>query len=68
MALVPCLECGTKISHKATECPICGEPDPFRKQKNYEKKVRVFIVLAVVIALIYGYFFAFPDAFSIFKK
>lgn len=68
MALAPCLECGTKISLKATECPRCGEPDPFRKQKNYENKVRVFIVFAVVIVLIYGFFFAFPGYFSIFNK
>ena len=30
MALKPCGECGTEISHRARKCPHCGIAKPFK--------------------------------------
>ena len=38
MALIPCSECGTKISSNAESCPFCGNP---MKEKDQESATYV---------------------------
>lgn len=54
MAIIKCLECGNKISSRATVCPNCGYPVEMmiKKQNNKKKKtiiVSVFVLLILVI-------------------
>ncbi len=42
MALIKCIECGNKISDKATTCPCCGAPASISIQAEKEAKYPVY--------------------------
>ena len=68
MKLKPCPTCGTGLDEDAPLCSKCSRPDPFGKSKKSENQIRIFVGVAVILALAYGYFFAFPEFFTMFKQ
>lgn len=75
MSLMPCPTCGTGLDMKAHSCSKCSRPDPFgnyKKSENQikrsENQIRLFLGIAAILVLAYGYFFAFPEVFSMFKQ
>lgn len=65
MAMIKCSECGKEISDKAFTCPNCGNPIKAIKDaqidqqnreysKNYNIQIRLYNILAFVIALVAG--------------
>lgn len=61
MALRPCPECSTPISHKATKCPTCDRPDPFhRKVKGFMLRMLLGGAIMVVCAS-YLWYVAVPN-------
>lgn len=75
MKLKPCPTCGTGLDEDAALCSKCSRPDPFGKSKKSENQIkrsenqiRIFVGVAVILALAYGYFFAFPEFFTMFKQ
>lgn len=68
MRLIPCPTCGTGLDEEAPICSRCSRPDPFGANKKSVIQIKLFVIIAVIAALGYGYFFAFPEFFSMFKQ
>ena len=52
MALIPCKECGTEMSTKATACPKCGARMP--RKWGGSSPSAVLLAFAILIAIVYG--------------
>jgi len=61
MALSACKICDAKISTNAKNCLKCGEPDPFRKDRNVRILTKLFSLCIALIAFGYLWFVAMPD-------
>lgn len=61
MSLVPCPECSTPVSHKAPNCPNCGEPDPSRRKRNSKWLMNLILFAMILLACGYAWFVLIPD-------
>lgn len=51
--LIPCPNCGKKISENAAKCPHCGVKNRARKKSKLPKIILLLLVLAVVAGAVW---------------
>jgi len=54
MSLFPCRACSHEVDDSALACPQCGATDPARKISRQQRDLRIFLVQALVGAVVFG--------------